>query len=106
MANIPASNKYCVIMAGGIGSRFWPKSRQSMPKQFLDILGTGKSFIRHTYERFSKIVPPENFLVVTNRRYKGLVLEHLPESHAASIPKSAFYTCSRTFPRILNCAGY
>lgn len=46
-----ASNKYCVIMAGGIGSRFWPKSRQSMPKQFLDILGTGKSFIRHTYER-------------------------------------------------------
>ena len=45
-----ASNKYCVIMAGGIGSRFWPKSRQSMPKQFLDILGTGKSFIRHTYD--------------------------------------------------------
>lgn len=42
---------YCVIMAGGIGSRFWPKSRQSKPKQFLDILGTGKSFIRMTYER-------------------------------------------------------
>ncbi len=74
-----ASNRYCVIMAGGIGSRFWPKSRQSMPKQFLDILGTGKSFIRHTYERFEKIVPPENFLVVTNRKYKDLVLQHLPE---------------------------
>lgn len=74
-----ASNKYCVIMAGGIGSRFWPKSRQSMPKQFLDILGTGKSFIRHTFERFEKIVPAENFLVVTNRKYKDLVLEHLPE---------------------------
>lgn len=74
-----ANNKYCVIMAGGIGSRFWPKSRQSMPKQFLDILGTGKSFIRHTYERFAKIVPPENFLVVTNRKYRDLVLEHLPE---------------------------
>jgi len=74
-----SSNKYCVIMAGGIGSRFWPKSRQSMPKQFLDILGTGKSFIRHTYERFAKIVPAENFLVVTNRKYKELVLEHLPE---------------------------
>ena len=74
-----ASNKYCVIMAGGIGSRFWPKSRQSMPKQFLDILGTGKSFIRHTYERFAKIVPPENFLVVTNDKYKRLVLEHIPE---------------------------
>ena len=74
-----ASNKYCVIMAGGIGSRFWPKSRQSMPKQFLDILGTGKSFIRHTYERFAKIVPAENFLVVTNDKYRQLVLEHLPE---------------------------
>ncbi len=73
------NNKYCVIMAGGIGSRFWPKSRQSRPKQFLDILGTGRSFIRQTYERFAKIVPAENFLVVTNRRYKGQVLEHLPE---------------------------
>lgn len=66
-------------MAGGIGSRFWPKSRQSMPKQFLDILGTGKSFIRHTFERFAKLIPAENFLVVTNRKYKELVLEHIPE---------------------------
>ncbi len=66
-------------MAGGIGSRFWPMSRKSMPKQFLDILGTGKSFIRHTYERFVKIVPSENFLVVTNQLYKDLVLEHIPE---------------------------
>ena len=66
-------------MAGGIGARFWPKSRLTRPKQFLDILGTGKSFIRHTYERFAKMVPAENFLVVTNRRYKALVLEHLPE---------------------------
>ena len=74
-----SSNKYCVIMAGGIGTRFWPKSRQSMPKQFLDILGTGKSFIRHTYERFTKMVPAENFLVVTNDKYKSLVLEHIPE---------------------------
>ena len=73
------NRKYCVIMAGGIGARFWPKSRQTMPKQFLDILGTGKSFIRHTYERFAKTVPGENFLVVTNQRYKDLVLEHLPE---------------------------
>ncbi len=74
-----ASDKYCVIMAGGVGTRFWPKSRQTMPKQFLDILGTGKSFIRQTFERFLKIVPPENFLVVTNRKYRDLVLEHLPE---------------------------
>lgn len=73
------NNKYCVIMAGGIGSRFWPKSRQARPKQFLDILGTGRSFIRQTYERFARIVPSENFLVVTNRRYKEQVLEHLPE---------------------------
>ena len=65
--------------AGGIGSRFWPKSRQSKPKQFLDILGTGKSFIRMTYERFEKLAPAENFLVVTNARYKDLVLEQIPE---------------------------
>ena len=73
------NNRYCIIMAGGIGSRFWPISRRTMPKQFLDMLGTGKSFIRHTYERFAKIVPPENFLVVTNGSYKPLVLEHIPE---------------------------
>ncbi len=73
------SNKYCVIMAGGIGSRFWPISRNAKPKQFLDILGTGKSFIRHTFERFLPIIPVENFLVVTNASYRSLVLEQLPE---------------------------
>ncbi len=72
-------NRYCVIMAGGVGARFWPQSRKTMPKQFLDVLGTGKSFIRSTFERFLPIVPPENFLVVTNRAYKELVLQHLPE---------------------------
>ena len=56
-----ASNKYCVIMAGGIGSRFWPKSRQSMPKQFLDILGTGKSFIRTLTNVLQKSSPPRTF---------------------------------------------
>ncbi len=66
-------------MAGGVGTRFWPISRSSMPKQFLDILGTGKSFIRQTYERFVKIIPAENFLVVANERYRDLVLEHIPE---------------------------
>ena len=65
-------------MAGGIGSRFWPLSKDNYPKQFLDILGTGKSFIRSTYERFSPVIPDENFLVVTNAAYKHLVLEHLP----------------------------
>ena len=71
-------NNYCIIMAGGIGSRFWPLSKDNYPKQFLDILGTGKSFIRSTYERFSPVIPDENFLVVTNKAYKYLVLEHLP----------------------------
>lgn len=71
-------NNYCIIMAGGIGSRFWPLSKDNYPKQFLDILGTGKSFIRSTYERFSPVIPDENFLVVTNKAYKQLVMEHLP----------------------------
>jgi mannose-1-phosphate guanylyltransferase len=66
-------------MAGGIGSRFWPLSKDNCPKQFLDILGTGKSFIRATFERFLPLVPAEHFVVVTNAAYKGLVLEHLPE---------------------------
>ena len=70
---------YCVIMAGGIGTRFWPESRKSKPKQFLDICDTGKSFLRMTYERFVNLVPTENFLVVTNAQYKHLVLEHIPE---------------------------
>ncbi|MBO5687029.1 MAG: mannose-1-phosphate guanylyltransferase [Alistipes sp.] len=73
------NNTFCVIMAGGVGSRFWPMSRRNMPKQFLDILGTGKSFIRSTYERFLPLVPKENFLVVTNRAYRSLVMEHIPE---------------------------
>lgn len=66
-------------MAGGIGSRFWPLSRKAKPKQFLDITGTGKTLIQQTYQRFTKIIPPENFLVVTNSAYKDLVLEQLPE---------------------------
>ena len=73
-----AMQNYCIIMAGGIGSRFWPLSKDNYPKQFLDILGTGKSFIRSTYERFAPVIPDENFLVVTNAAYKHLVLEHLP----------------------------
>lgn len=72
------NNYYVVIMAGGIGSRFWPLSKSSHPKQFLDILGTGKSLITQTFERFNKIIPAERIFVVTNRRYDGLVREHLP----------------------------
>ncbi len=72
-------NNYCVIMAGGIGSRFWPVSRTEKPKQFIDILGVGKTLIQLTFERFRKICPPENVFVVTNAIYKDLVLEQLPE---------------------------
>lgn len=72
-------------MAGGVGSRFWPLSRQTKPKQFLDILGTGKTLIQHTFDRFSAIIPAENFLVVTSVNYKDLVLEQLPELNESQV---------------------
>lgn len=65
-------------MAGGIGSRFWPASRTARPKQFLDILGTGKTLLQQTYERFTKICPPENIFILTNEDYTELVKEQLP----------------------------
>lgn len=77
--NPTPTERYCVIMAGGIGARFWPLSKSTLPKQFIDILGTGRSFLRATFDRFLPIVPPENFLIVTSAAYKELVLEHLPE---------------------------
>ena len=73
------AHTYAVIMAGGIGSRFWPMSRSAEPKQFLDILGTGRSLIRMTFDRLEKLVPAENILVVTNARYRDQVASHLPE---------------------------
>lgn len=73
------NNNYCVIMAGGVGSRFWPLSRQGRPKQFLDIIGTGKTLIQQTFERFVPYIPVENIFVVTSVRYKNLVKEQLPE---------------------------
>ena len=72
-------NTYCVIMAGGVGSRFWPLSKSSAPKQFLDILGTGKSLLRQTFERFLPICPASNFLIVTSSDYLNQVLEQIPE---------------------------
>ncbi len=74
-----AKHTYVAIMAGGIGSRFWPGSRVARPKQFLDILGVGKSLLRLTFERFLKLCPAENIFIVTNGMYKDLVKEHLPE---------------------------
>lgn len=70
-------DNYCVIMAGGIGSRFWPMSRTSYPKQFHDILGTGFTLIQQTFERFLKICPKENIYIVTNTQYRDLVKEQL-----------------------------
>lgn len=66
-------------MAGGVGSRFWPSSTNERPKQFLDILGVGKSLIRMTFERALKLVPADHVFIVTNKKYKALVIEHLPE---------------------------
>ena len=70
---------YAVIMAGGIGSRFWPVSQTDHPKQFIDILGTGKTLIQTTYDRFLHIVPKENIYIVTNETYRDLVKEQLPD---------------------------
>lgn len=72
-------NNFCIIMAGGVGSRFWPFSRTERPKQFLDFFGTGRTLLQMTFDRFRTVVPPENVLVVTNVIYKELVLEQLPE---------------------------
>lgn len=70
---------YCVIMAGGIGARFWPMSRQSHPKQFIDILGTGETLIQMTFRRFERICPSENIYIVTTDIYKELIKQQLPK---------------------------
>lgn len=73
------SNNYCVIMAGGVGSRFWPYSRNNRPKQFLDFFGTGRSLLQQTVDRFRGLVPIENVLVVTNVLYRDMILEQVPD---------------------------
>ena len=78
-------NNYCVIMAGGIGSRFWPMSKTARPKQFIDILGTGETLIQQTYNRLKRICPSENIYIVTNEIYKDLIIEQLPEISAEQI---------------------
>ncbi len=70
---------YIVIMAGGVGSRFWPYSKSSKPKQFLDVLGTGRTLLQMTFDRFTEIAPVEQFFVVTNHVHVDLVREQLPE---------------------------
>lgn len=71
-------NYYAVLMAGGIGSRFWPVSTSEFPKQFHDMLGSGDTLIQKTFQRLHTFVPAENILILTNERYKDLVLEQLP----------------------------
>lgn len=94
--NCPAANKiynvmenHVVIMAGGIGSRFWPMSTPDMPKQFVDVMGVGKTLIQMTVERFAPVCPMENFWVVTGHRYVDIVrqqLPHIPEDHILAEP--------------------
>jgi len=76
-------NNFCVIMAGGVGSRFWPLSRTEKPKQFIDILSAGRTLIQQTYDRFKDVCPIENFFIVTSDVYVDLVQQQLPE-----IPKN------------------
>ena len=78
-------NNYCIIMAGGIGARFWPMSRQNHPKQFIDILGTGDTLIQSTFNRFRRVCPAENIYIVTNEIYKKQVLDQLPDIQAAQV---------------------
>jgi mannose-1-phosphate guanylyltransferase len=73
------SNNYCIIMAGGVGARFWPLSRISYPKQFIDFLGVGKSLLQMTMARFEQICPRENIYIVTNEKYYNLIKEQLPQ---------------------------
>lgn len=72
-------NNYCIIMAGGIGSRFWPFSRKNYPKQFLDFFGNGCSMLQMTFNRFKNIIPRDNIFIVSNNDYKQLIMEQIPD---------------------------
>lgn len=78
-------NNHLVIMAGGVGSRFWPMSTVDKPKQFIDVLGVGRSLLQLTYDRFLGVCKPENVWIVTNQRYAGIVKEQLPDVPEANI---------------------
>ena len=77
-------------MAGGIGSRFWPMSRTAFPKQFLDILHTGRTLIQQTFDRYSKLVPAENIYIVTSQEYTAIVKKQLPEVPVENILSEPF----------------
>ena len=73
------NNNHLVIMAGGVGSRFWPMSTEETPKQFIDVLGVGRSLLQLTRDRFESVVPHDNIWVVTNRKYVRMVQQQLPD---------------------------
>ncbi len=73
------NNRYCVIMCGGVGSRFWPFSKAALPKQFIDFFGTGRSLLQMAFDRVNGIVPVENIILITNESYEHLIKEQLPE---------------------------
>lgn len=79
------SNFYAVLMAGGVGSRFWPVSTKNYPKQFHDMLGTGDTLIQKTFARLNRFIPAENILILTNRKYKDLCLQQLPMITASQV---------------------
>ncbi len=78
-------NYYAIVMAGGVGSRFWPVSTTAFPKQFHDMLGTGETLIQKTVSRLSKLIPIENILILTNEKYKDLVSDQLPHISDAQV---------------------
>ena len=78
-------DRYCVIMCGGVGSRFWPYSRSAKPKQFIDFLGIGRSLLQLTFDRLIDIIPIENILLLTNEKYANLIQEQLPEIKPSQI---------------------
>ncbi|MDE6715743.1 MAG: mannose-1-phosphate guanylyltransferase [Muribaculaceae bacterium] len=78
-------DRYCVIMCGGIGSRFWPYSRTDKPKQFIDFLGTGRSLLQMTFDRISRVVSPDNIIIVANKMYLDLIQQQLPQVRKENI---------------------
>ena len=95
------NNNHLVIMAGGVGSRFWPMSTPDYPKQFIDVLGCGRTLIQLTMDRFSGICPPENIWVVTSDKYADEVKRQLPEVADDHILREP---CRRY--RTQTCIGY
>jgi mannose-1-phosphate guanylyltransferase len=79
------NHHYAIIMAGGVGTRFWPMSTTQHPKQFLDILGSGQTLLQQTYQRMEKICPPEHIYIVTSNTYVDLVMDQIPHVHRENV---------------------